>query len=210
FSINLSPFYYIKLSADSIKITRDNNGFYLSRHIISGISAGLPYLMNFDEFSRRNRRQAMQDNWNEIIDNYESNSSFEEGLLDFKFEIPGNEESAFATIFGKNEVNIEVNGIANMNLGASIQKTENPRIPPDRQTQIDPVFNQNLQLNIQGTIGDKLHIRTNWDTEAAFDFQNRVNILYRGYENEILQRLELGNVSIETGNTLIRGGNALF
>ncbi len=39
---------------------------------------------------------------------------------------------------------------------------------------------------------------------------NRLSIVYDGYEDEILQRIEMGNVSMETGNSLIRGGNALF
>lgn len=210
FSLDIPSFYYINLPVDYIQVTRDSTGFYLSQHFMAGYPIGLPYLMGFDEYTKRYRQKVLQTNWNEIINDFQSTAEGREGLLDFNFDIPGGEESAFATIFGKNEVNIEVNGIANMNIGASIQKNENPRIPPDQQTQIDPTFNQNLQLNIQGTIGDKLSIRTNWDTEAAFDFQNKVNIVYDGYENEILQRLELGNVSIETGNTLIRGGNALF
>ncbi|MDZ7692942.1 MAG: hypothetical protein U5K69_17770 [Balneolaceae bacterium] len=65
-------------------------------------------------------------------------------------------------------------------------------------------------MNIQGTIGDKLSIQTDWDTEREFDFMNRLNIVYTGYEDEIIQQLEMGNVSMETGNTLIRGGSSLF
>lgn len=205
-----APFYYIKLPNDYIKVKRDTTGFYLSQHYIGGFEIGLPFVMSFDEYTQRYRQEVLNTNWNEIINNFQYKTASKADLLNFKFDIPGGEESAFATIFGKNEVNIEVNGIANMNIGATIQKSENPTIPPDQQRQIEPAFNQNLQLNIKGTIGDKLSIRTNWDTEAAFDFQNKVNIVYDGYDNEILQRLELGNVSVETGNTLIRGGSALF
>ncbi len=208
--IPTAKFYYINLKGEAIETVRDSTGLYFSRYLRFGIPVGTPFVMNFEEYANRKRQFALQANWDQIIETYEKTASEQAGLLDFKFDIPGGEESAFATIFGKNEVNIEVNGIANLNIGASVQKNENPRIPPDRQTQIDPAFNQNLALNIRGTIGDKLSIRTNWDTEAAFDFQNRVNIVYDGYDNEILQRVELGNVSIETGNTLIRGGSALF
>src|SRR5699024_9965361 len=99
---------------------------------------------------------------------------------------------------------------ANLNVGASILKNENPQIPADQQTQIYPTFNQSLKLNVQGQIGDKLFIRTNWDTKAAFNFQNRVNILYKGYKNEILQRLQIGNINIKSNNSLIGGKQALF
>lgn len=202
--------YYISLTEEQNRIFLDSTGTYVSQRVFNDLPVALPYAMPFDEYSDRYRQQSVDQNWNRLIREYETSADERQGLLDFQFDIPASEKSAFATIFGKNEVNLRVNGTANLNLGASIQKTENPSIPPDQQTQIDPTFNQNLKLSIQGTIGDKLSIRTDWDTEAAFDFQNRVNILYQGYENEILQRLELGNVSMETGNSLIRGGSALF
>src|SRR5699024_7847045 len=43
-----------------------------------------------------------------------------------------------------------------------------------------------------------------------FNFQNRVNILYKGYKNEILQRLQIGNINIKSNNSLIGGKQALF
>ena len=65
-----------------------------------------------------------------------------------------------------------------MNVGASIQKLDDGTLPEDLRTRVDPTFNQNLQLNIQGNIGDKLTIATDWDTERQFDFQNRLSIVY--------------------------------
>ena len=202
--------YYINLEEEQNRVRRDSTGLYRSQRFLYDVPVAFPYTMPFDEYATRYREQSIEQNWQQLTRAYETSVDERQGLLDFKFDIPASEKSAFATIFGKNEVNLRVNGTVNANVGASIQKTENPFVSQDQQTQVDPTFNQNLKLNIQGTIGDKLSIRTDWDTEAAFDFQNRVNIVYQGYENEILQRLELGNVSIETGNSLIRGGSALF
>jgi cell surface protein SprA len=203
-------FYYLNLQQEQTRIVLDSTGTYESRRFFNEVPVALPYAMSFDEYAQRSRQYSIRDNWQQLMQGYETSTDEQRGLLDFQFDIPASEKSAFATIFGKNEVNLSINGTANLNVGASIQNTGNPEIPENQRTQIDPLFNQNLKLNIQGTIGDKLSIRTDWDTEAAFDFQNRVNILYQGYENEILQQLELGNVSIETGNSLIRGGGALF
>lgn len=132
------------------------------------------------------------------------------GLLDFRISVPGGENSAFTTIFGTDEVSLRVNGSANMNVGASIQKLDDGTLPEDLRTRVDPTFNQNLQLNIQGNIGDKLTIATDWDTERQFDFQNRLSIVYEGYEDEIIKSIEMGNVSMETGNSLVSGGKSLF
>src|SRR5690625_5890831 len=37
-----------------------------------------------------------------------------------------------------------------------------------------------------------------------------MNIVYEGYYDEIIKSIELGNVSMNTGNSLIRGSGALF
>ncbi|WP_310682322.1 cell surface protein SprA [Aliifodinibius sp. S!AR15-10] len=202
--------YYIRLSEEQTRVARDSLGNYVSQRRIGDIEIALPYVMDQEEYAARTIENSKRENWKTLVQEFESQQTSQRGLLDFKVDIPGGQESTFTTIFGKPEVNLKVNGTANMNLGATIQKTENPHIPEDQQTQIDPTFEQSLKLNIQGTIGDKLSIQTDWDTEREFDFMNRLNIVYQGYEDEIIQRLEMGNVSMETGNTLIRGGSSLF
>lgn len=201
--------YYILLPQEEFSVQRDSMGTYKSRRMLYQHPISLPYIMDFDEYVRRHRQQSVRENWNRLLQE-QTSEGLQEGLLDFSMDLPGGEESTFSTIFGRPEVNLSINGTADMNVGASIRKTENPNIPADQQTQIVPTFEQSLQLNIQGTIGDKLSIQTDWDTERAFDFMNRVNIVYEGYEDEIIQRLEMGNVSMQTGNSLIRGGSALF
>lgn len=202
--------FYIQLPEEQTVVRRDSAGNYLSRRMLFDLPLGQPYKMTFDSYARQSRRHAQKSNWDQLIRQQKNKENTGSGLLDFKLDIPGDKESAFATIFGKPEVNLSINGTANMNVGASIRKTENTEIPADQRTQVDPTFEQSLKLNIQGTIGDKLSIQTDWDTERDFDFMNRLNIVYDGYDDEILQRLELGNVSMETGNSLVRGGSALF
>jgi len=206
----LPKLFYIKLPEEQTYVYRDSTGSYVSQRRLYQMQMALPHVMDFDEYAERSRKNALQKNWDRLIQEQETDQQQDGGLLDFNLDIPGAEESAFTTIFGKPEVNLSINGTANMNVGATIQKTENTEIPEDQRTQVDPTFEQSLKLNIQGTIGDKLSIQTDWDTERDFDFMNRLNIVYDGYDDEILQRLELGNVSMQTGNSLIRGGNALF
>jgi cell surface protein SprA len=165
---------------------------------------------DFESYALTMRKKGLNENWSRLVQDANRRQDVRRGLLDFRINIPGGQRSAFTTIFGRPEVNLRVTGTANMNLGVSIQETEDPAVPPDQQRRIDPTFNQNLKLNIQGTIGDKLNIRTDWDTERAFNFENRLSIVYTGYEDEIIKSIELGNVSMETGNSLIRGGGALF
>jgi cell surface protein SprA len=188
---------------------RNSNGSFTMNRSIYGIPEIQGRAIDFDQYAKEAMKQAVRENNAVILKEQQLKQDRQRGLLDFKIAIPGGEKSAFTTIFGKPEVNLSVTGRANMNIGASLIKDQQ-LAATQQQRRIDPQFNQNLQLNIQGTIGDKLSIRTDWDTERPFDYQNRLSIVYDGYEDEILKRVELGNVSMETGNSLVRGGGALF
>ncbi len=72
-------------------------------------------------------------------------------------------------------------------------------------------FDENVQLNLQATVGTKVNFGMNYNTESMFDFdQKQLNLSYTGDEDEIIKSIQAGNVSMTTGNSLIRGGAALF
>lgn len=202
--------YFITLPSEQVYVERKDNGSFYSETRIGGVRSGVPSVYSSDEYYQLREELAKEENWKMLIREARQREGTGRGLLDFSLQIPGGQESAFTTIFGKPEVNLRVNGVAQMNVGASVQKSEDPSLPPDQQTRVDPTFDQNLQLNIQGTIGDKLTIQTDWDTERTLDYQNTLNIVYEGYEDEIIKSIEMGNVSLNTGNSLVRGSGALF
>lgn len=202
--------YFITLPKEQVYVERKRDGRFYVETRIGDVRSGAPTIVSSQEYSRLHENVAKEENWKMLIREARQRGEAGRGLLDFSLQIPGGQESAFTTIFGKPEVNLRVNGVAQMNVGASVQKSDDPSLPPDQQTRVDPTFDQNLQLNIQGTIGDKLTIQTDWDTERTLDYQNTLNIVYEGYEDEIIKSIEMGNVSLNTGNSLIRGSGALF
>ena len=116
----------------------------------------------------------------------------------------------FETIFGSNEIEIKPQGSAELTFGINISDTENPRIP-ERQRRITTFdFDQRIQLNIGGKIGDKIDLGTNYNTEALFDFENQMNIGFQGEEDDILKNFEAGHISMPLPGTLITGSQSLF
>lgn len=202
--------YFITLPEEEVVITRRSDGGFRVIKKVGGSRSGAPSAMAFEDYANLHKESAIRENWSQLIFESRLREERQRGLLDFSLTIPGGRQSAFTTIFGKPEVNLRVNGVAQMNVGASVQRSDDPSLPPDQQTRVDPTFDQSLQLNIQGNIGDKLTIQTDWDTERTFDYQNRLNIVYQGYDDEIIKSIEMGNVSMNTGNSLIRGSGALF
>ncbi|MEO8733047.1 MAG: cell surface protein SprA, partial [Flavobacteriales bacterium] len=103
---------------------------------------------------------------------------------------------AFCRIFGGCNIDIRPQGSAEVTFGLNTSKTENPRIPVSQRKITTFNFDQKIQLNLVGNIGDKLKINTSYNTEATFDFENQVKLDYTGHEDEIIQKLEAGNVSL--------------
>lgn len=195
----------------SLEITYDDTrDIYRVIRKIKKTVVGISMSYTMNEFREIALKGQVYNNWIKLVQQANNRREIQRGLIDFKISVPGGKESVFTTIFGKPEVNLRVTGTANMNIGASIQQIEDPALTEDQRKRIDPTFEQNLKLNIQGTIGDKLTINTDWDTERPFDYQNRLRIVYQGYDDEIIKTVELGNVSMETGNSLVSGGQALF
>lgn len=116
----------------------------------------------------------------------------------------------FDRIFGGNTVDIRPTGTAELIFGLNHNKTLNPAIPQKQQKVTNFDFNMRIQLNLIGKIGDKLKITTSYNTEASFDWENQVKLDYTGYEDEIIKKIEAGNVSLPLNSSLITGSQSLF
>ncbi len=116
----------------------------------------------------------------------------------------------FKNIFGSSKIEIRPQGTAELILGVRVNKTENPNIPVQQRTVATFNFDQNIQMSLLGKIGDKIQLQANFNTKAVFNFENQMNLKYEGDEDDILQVLEFGNVSLPLTGTLIQGSQALF
>jgi len=97
-----------------------------------------------------------------------------------------------------------------LTFGVNSSKTDNPRIP-ERQRRITTFnFDQKIQLNVVGNIGTRMKLNVNYNTESTFDFENQMKLQYTGDEDQIIQGIELGNVSMPLSGSLIQGSSSLF
>lgn len=62
-------------------------------------------------------------------------------------------------------------------------------------------FDQQEHLNIEGKIGDRVSILMDQDSEREFDWENNIRVNYTGSENEIVQKIEAGNISLSLPST---------
>jgi cell surface protein SprA len=71
-------------------------------------------------------------------------------------------------------------------------------------------FNQNINMDITGQIGTNMKVNMKYNTRANFDFENISKLERTGKEDDILQKIALGQVSLELPTTLIPSSQTLF
>ena len=116
----------------------------------------------------------------------------------------------FEKIFGSGVIDIKPRGTAEVTFQGLFNTVRNPALPPQQQTTGQFDFRQKIQLNVQGSIGDRMKVNINYDTEATFDFENQIKLDYVGKEDDIVRKIEVGNVSLPLNSTLIQGSQSLF
>src|SRR5699024_6346435 len=71
-------------------------------------------------------------------------------------------------------------------------------------------FDMDIDMNIQGQIGRKLRLTSTYNTQSVFDFDKQIKLEYTGDPNNIIQKIEAGNVSFPLRSQLISGVQSLF
>lgn len=116
----------------------------------------------------------------------------------------------FETIFGGNTIEVIPQGSVEMDLGILFTKQENPTFSPRNQSNFTFDFDQRISLSLLGKVGTRLQVTANYDTESTFDFQNLVKLEYTPTEDDIVRKIEVGNVSMPLNSSLITGAQSLF
>ena len=117
--------------------------------------------------------------------------------------------TSFLSIFGPPKISLRISGAVDIRGAWRNETTEGVTASALGNTRNEPDFKQQVQINVAGTIGDKLTISADWNTERTFEYENQLKIKYTGYEDEIVQSIEAGNVSLQTA-PLVGGSEALF
>jgi cell surface protein SprA len=116
----------------------------------------------------------------------------------------------FDKIFGGGVIDIRPQGSAELIFGWNYNVVRNPSFTARQQKNGQFDFKQKIQINLTGSIGDRLKLSTNYDTEATFEFENQMKLNWAGKEDDIIKAVELGNVSLPLNSSLINGGQSLF
>ena len=116
----------------------------------------------------------------------------------------------FESVFGGNTIEVIPQGSVEMDLGILFSKQDNPSFSPRNRSNFTFDFDQRISLSLLGKVGTRLQVTANYDTQSTFDFQNLIKLEYTPTEDDILQKIEVGNVSMPLNSSLITGAQSLF
>ncbi len=162
--------------------------------------------MSFDEFNKYQDRKILKSYWKSRSAGLDGESAVSgRNIIPPIFVSP-----VLDRIFGGSYVEIIPRGFVTLDFGARWQRTDNPQLSIRQQRNGGFEFDQQISMNVTGKIGEKLQVTANFDNNNSFDFENNLKVEFTGFEEDIIKKLEIGNISLPLNNSLISGAQNLF
>ncbi len=181
-------------------------GGYVMHTRIGGTDITTPYMLTADEYNAYSEKQMMHKYWQQKIGEVEHNNEKKFDITDMKFNIGPADK-----VFGPGGVQLKMQGSAELLFGFKHQYIDNPSLTPRARNNNIFDFDEKIQASVQGKVGQKLNFNLSYNTEASFAFdQQNLKLNYKGEEDDIIQSIEAGNVTMDLPSSLIRGSKALF
>ncbi|MEZ5070293.1 MAG: cell surface protein SprA [Bacteroidales bacterium] len=179
-------------------------GTYIFSETVGSWNYRPPSSMSKEEYEAYALRQNIRTYWR-----MKAGGESMEGRLSFIPSIQVGGE-AFDKLFGSNTINIVPSGSAELIFGFNLATQDNPNISERLRSVPSFTFDEKIIMNVAGSIGDKFAMDISYNTEATFDFENQTKLEYVGDEDEIIQKIEAGNVNLPLPGSLITGSQSLF
>ena len=158
----------------------------------------------YNSWTEMNERSAFFRKKNDEI--YQAKGKEKFDFSDMHFDLGPAEK-----IFGPGGIRVRTQGSAELKLGMNKKSIDNPSLPIRNRKTTMMNFDEKINLNVNGKVGDKMDLNLNYNTDATFDYDaQNMKLKYDGKEDEIIKLVEAGNVSFPSNSSLIKGASSLF
>ncbi|MFV8371000.1 cell surface protein SprA [Flavobacterium sp. LB2P74] len=183
---------------------------YIYTNSVDGFSINYPIILTPKEYEKLVLKESMRDYFKKKVDaidgKKEGSEAAKKDLLPRYYVKSG----LFESIFGSNTIDVKPTGSIEMDLGMRYTKQDNPSFSPRNRSNLSFDFDQRISMSLMGKVGTRLNVNANYDTQSTFAFQNLMKLEYAPSEDDIIQKIEVGNVSMPLNSSLIRGAQSLF
>ena len=158
----------------------------------------------YNSWTEMNERSAFFRKKNDEI--YQTKGKEKFDFSDMHFDLGPAEK-----IFGPGGIRVRTQGSAELKLGMNKKSIDNPSLPIRNRKTTMMNFDEKINLNVKGKVGDKVNMNLNYNTDATLDYDaQNMKLKYDGKEDEIIKLVEAGNVSFPSNSSLIKGASSLF
>ena len=183
---------------------------YIYTASVGSFNINYPVILTPEEYQKLVLQENLKGYYKQKIDAFDGKKEGSEDLQ--KNLIPEFYVNSgfFESIFGGNTIEVIPQGSVEMDLGVLFSKQDNPSFSPRNRNNFTFDFDQRISLSLLGKVGTRLQVTANYDTQSTFDFQNLIKLEYTPTEDDIIQKIEVGNVSMPLNSSLITGAQSLF
>jgi len=192
-------------------VTFDSSLTYVSfSEAVDRTDLVLPAVVDLETYIQLRLQFQTREMWKStIVGRYKPPEEKEFGAieLDIPFKI---KSKTFSRIFGSDRIGLRVTGNISFDLSGRTEERSGSAISAvESQNTFSPRFKQQQQFTVEGKIGDKVTVSVEQNSEAVTDIENTLKLRYDGDEDEIVQKIEAGNVSLSLPSTkyVIFGGS---
>ncbi|MEA1987545.1 MAG: cell surface protein SprA, partial [Candidatus Marinimicrobia bacterium] len=160
----------------------------------------IPTYILIGDYYKLKYEQVKKDEWNKQVALKATQKKEEKG--------GGSLEIIGADIAGQ-RVSLRVNGNISIS-GKYNNQSQDTRYTSaqDEARSNNFILDQTQSFNIEGRIGDRISMKVHQDSESNFDFEDQLKIFYTGKEDEIIQRIDAGNIGLSLPATKFVSGKA--
>ena len=140
-----------------------------------GVWNATPFTMTGEEYADFSAKNELQDYWSELNSKAEVDNEKKFSITDIKFDIGKADK-----IFGPGGVQIKTQGSAELIFGVKSNKLDNPALTERMRKTITPNFEEKIQMNVTGSVGDKVNFNMNYNSKLLSISTKMVKLNYKG------------------------------
>lgn len=195
-----SYYFFPNLQSLKYSVEMDSSGSFINfRETLFGQDHRLPTYLTVRDYMRIRSQNGINNQWQKyVVTHMGQEFKSREGRggalrLDIPVEI---KSRAFQRIFGGSTVGLNVTGDISINGGFRHEKRDEVRTAITRGSNYNFKMQQTQRFQVQGHVGEKVTVDVDQDSERPFEFDNNIKLNYKGYEDEIVQSIEAGNIAL--------------
>ena len=211
---SLRSYFLDKFGAETVVVPQRSQERVLLIASVGDVPLARPRTMSFNAYLEASTRarfhQLLRKNVYEVLQDEERDSGT--GIFrEFEIELPRMAiPKPFRRVLGTT-ARLSIDGSQKLTFSGSSTTTENAGLTESgKQKNFDLEMKQELRLRLRGTIGDKIHVNVTHTSvsEETISNPNEIEIKYVGTEDEIVQEIEAGNISLSLPSTTYVGYSA--